>query len=93
MMGSQCEARVNLEVNGMAADQTKLDELQSKYKAAVEAWVSAIRHEESLASVNHSEAQVDAWEEADSAEEEARDKAKDAKEEYEGALREEMFGF
>ena len=75
------------------ADQAKLDEMQGRYKAAVEEWVAAIRHEESLASVGHSEARLDEWEAADEAEEEARNKAKDAKGEYEGALREEIFGF
>ena len=39
-----------------------LDKMQSDYKAAVETWISAIRHEEALASVNHSVAEIDKWE-------------------------------
>jgi hypothetical protein len=78
----------------MAVEISELDELQAEYKAAVEAWVATIREEEALASVaDHSVADVDAWEEADSREEEAREKAKAAKEAYEDALREKFFNF
>jgi hypothetical protein len=42
----------------------ELDRLQSSYKAAVEEWIAAIRKEEALASVDHSEAELDAWEAA-----------------------------
>jgi hypothetical protein len=69
-----------------------LDELQSAYKAAVEEWIAAIREEEALASVNHSVAQVDQWEQAHFKEEELRGKAKAAKKKYEAALRYEFFG-
>lgn len=77
----------------MAIDTAKLDKMQRNYKAAVEAWVAAIRREEALASVNHDEAEIDAWEAADDEEEEARDRAKAAKLEYEAALRQEFFNF
>jgi hypothetical protein len=77
----------------MAIETAELDRLQSSYKAAVEEWVAAIRKEEALASVDHSEADVDAWEAAGFAEEDVREKAKDAKKAYEAALREEFFGF
>ncbi len=77
----------------MAIDVSKLDQMQSTYKDAVDAWVTAIRQEEALASVNHTVAQVDQWENAASLEDEARDKAKAAKKEYEDALREEFFNF
>jgi hypothetical protein len=78
----------------MAIEISELDELQANYKAAVEEWVTAIRHEEDLASVaDHSVAEIDAWEAADEREEEAREKAKDAKEAYEDALREKFFHF
>jgi hypothetical protein len=78
----------------MAVDISALDELQAAYKAAVENWVEALRHEEALASVaDHSVADIDAWEAADEAEEEAREKAKDAKQAYEDALREKFFHF
>jgi hypothetical protein len=77
----------------MAIDIAELDKMQSSYKAAVEAWIAAIRREEKLASGNHSEAEIDAWEAAGFAEEEARDKAIAAKRAYEDALREEFFNF
>ena len=77
----------------MAIDTVQLDTFQQKYKSAVDAWVATIRHEEQLASVNHSEAQIDQWELAADAEKGARDKAKGAKKAYESALREEFFNF
>ncbi len=70
-----------------------LDGLQSAYRAAVEAWIAAIREEEALASVNHSVAEVDQWELAHFHEEEIRHRAKAAKKEYEAALRQKFFHF
>jgi len=69
-----------------------LDQLQAAYKAAVDAWVVAIRAEEALASVNHSVAEIDQWEDAAFKEEELRTKVKAAKQEYEDALRHKYFG-
>ena len=63
------------------------------YKAAVEEWIAAIRQEEALASVNHSVAEVDQWEQAHFREDELRNKVKAAKSQYEDALREKFFGF
>ena len=77
----------------MESTTAELDQLQRTYQSAVEAWIAAIRQEEALASTEHSVADVDKWEEADFAEEEARDKAKEAKQEYETALREKFFNF
>jgi len=77
----------------MAITAAELDQKQAAYKAAVEEWITAIRHEEELASVDHQLAKVDEWELAADAEEELRDAAKHAKEEYEAALREEFFNF
>jgi hypothetical protein len=78
----------------MAIEISELDELQQEYKTAVDEWVAAIRAEEALASVaDHSVADIDAWETADNAEEEAREKAKDAKQAYEEALRGKIFHF
>ena len=76
----------------MAHEVKDLDELQSAYQAAVELWIAAIRQEEALASVNHSVAEVDKWEEAGFREEELRGKAKEAKAKYEDALRYKFFG-
>jgi len=77
----------------MAVEISELDQMQSGYKAAVEEWIAAIRHEEALASVNHNVAEVDQWEAADDGEEEARSKVKAAKKRYEDALREKFFHF
>ena len=67
--------------------------LQATYKAAVEAWIAAIRNEEALVTVNHSVAEVDKWEQAHFEEDEMRSAVKDAKAKYEDALREKFFGF
>ncbi len=77
----------------MAVEIQDLNTLQATYKAAVAHWIELIRAEEALASVEHSEAKLDAWEEAGFEEEDARDLAKAAKEAYEDALRETMFNF
>ncbi len=77
----------------MDADQSKLDALQADYRAAVDAWVTAIREEESLASVGHSVAKVDEWEAAHFHEDALRKKTLVAKSAYEAALRTELFGF
>ena len=77
----------------MAGEHPELDELQANYKAAVEAWIVAIRKEEALVSVNHSVAEVDKWEQAHFEEDEMRSAVKDAKAKYEDALREKFFGF
>ena len=77
----------------MTIEKAELDQMQSNYKAAVDEWVTAIRQEEALASVNHTVAQVDQWELADDREEEARNKAKAAKTAYESALRQEFYHF
>jgi hypothetical protein len=77
----------------MPVEVSDLDQMQTAYKEAVDAWVNAIREEEALASVNHSEAEIDSWEAADFREEDAREKAKEAKKNYEEALREKFFQF
>ena len=77
----------------MPIEISVLDQMQKNYKAAVEEWIESIRKEEALASVNHSVAEVDEWESAGNMEEEAREKAKEAKKAYEDALRQEFFNF
>jgi hypothetical protein len=77
----------------MAVEVSDLNQMQAAYKEAVEQWIKAIREEEALASGDHSEAEIDAWEAADFREEDAREKAKEAKKNYEGALREKFFNF
>ena len=70
----------------------KLDRMQAAYKAAVDILVKAIRAEEELASVNHTIAQVDLWENAHFVAEDARRKTEAAKASYEAALRSQLFG-
>lgn len=78
----------------MPIAQAELDAMQARYKSAVENWIAAIRAEEALASpAEHSEAEIDQWEAAADDEEAAREQAKEAKEAYENALREEFFNF
>jgi len=77
----------------MAVEISDLDQLQTAYKAAIDQWINTIREEEALASGDHSEAEIDTWEAAGFREEDARNKAKEAKKEYEGALREKFFDF
>ncbi|MGF7182750.1 hypothetical protein [Tunturiibacter psychrotolerans] len=77
----------------MAVEVSDLDQMQAAYKEAVEQWIKAIREEEALASGDHSEAEIDAWKAADFREEDFREKAKEAKKNYEGALREKFFNF
>ena len=76
-----------------AQSELELDELQASYKAAVEDWISAIRNEAALASVNHSVAEVDQWENAAFAQDEKGNVAKEEKAKYEDALRKKFFGF
>ena len=70
-----------------------LDRLQAEYRAGVEKWIAAIRAEEALAAVNHSVAEVDAWEGAHFHEDEMRNEVMAAKSRYEEALRRKFFDF
>jgi hypothetical protein len=77
----------------MSENAAELDQMQAAYKTAVEKWIASIKQEEALASVNHTIAEVDKWEQAHFAEDEIRKQVKDAKRRYEDALREKFFGF
>jgi hypothetical protein len=72
-------------------EHSELDRLQAAYKAAVDQWVDAIRKEETLASGNHNVAELDQWEAAGFEEDEARNRVKAAKREYEDVLRHKFF--
>jgi hypothetical protein len=74
-------------------ETAELDELQNAYKAAVEEWIVAIRREQALASVNHTVAELDQWEQAHFDEDNARNKVLAAKRRYEDALRRKFFDF
>ena len=74
-------------------DNQKLDDLLAAYRAAVERWIEAIRTEESLATPDHSVAEVDVWEQAGFAEEAARNRAKTARQEYIDEIRRVLYNF
>lgn len=74
-------------------ENAELDQLRSRYKAAVERWIAAIREEENLATPNHSMVAVEQWDQANFAEQDARDIAKAARQEYADALREVLYNF
>jgi oligoribonuclease (3'-5' exoribonuclease) len=82
-----------IEIAEVFMTDSNLDQLQRAYKAVVEEWIAAIRHEEALASVHHSVAKLDRWEQAHFKEDEVRGKVMEAKKRYEDALREGRFGF
>jgi hypothetical protein len=72
---------------------TELDALRDAYKQAVEKWIAAIREEENLATADHTVHAIDVWENAGFSEEDARTAAKQAKTDYEDALRKVNFNF
>ena len=74
-------------------ESSELDQLRYAYKDSVEQWSSSIRAEENLASPDHTIHAVDVWEHAGFIEEEARKKAKEARQAYEDALRTVNFNF
>ncbi len=74
-------------------DKPTLDELQQTYKQAVDEWVDAIRAEEALATSDHSEVAMERWDHAGFAEQDAQEKAKQARDEYKDALRKVNYGF
>jgi len=70
-----------------------LDALLAAYKSAVEEWVATIREEENFATPDHSMKEWEVWDQAGFKEEDARDKAKEAREAYVNALREKLYNF
>jgi hypothetical protein len=74
-------------------DNAELDKLRFNYKAAVERWIAAIHFEESLATPDHSMIAVEDWDRANFAEQDARDVAKAARQEYADAVREVLYNF
>ena len=70
-----------------------LDSMQAAYKAAIEAWIAAIREEEALASGPHNVAEIDLWEAAHFREDDKRQMVLAAKRAYEDALRRKFFDF
>lgn len=71
----------------------ELDGLLAAYKAAVDEWREAIRAEEDFATPDHSMREWEAWDQAGFKEEDAREKAKEARKAYADALREKLYNF
>jgi hypothetical protein len=69
------------------------DELLKNYKRAVDAWVDAIRNEESLATSDHSMVEMEHWDDAGFAVQDAEALAKKARDAYKNALRKRNYGF
>jgi hypothetical protein len=74
-------------------ENAELDKLRFNYKAAVERWIAAIRFEENLATPDHSMVAMENWDQANFAEEDARNIAKAARAEYQDALRQVLYNF
>jgi hypothetical protein len=74
-------------------ESRNLDALLAVYKTSVEEWITAIREEERLAIPDHSMRDWETWDRAVLTEEEAGDKAADARREYEDALRKSLLNF
>jgi hypothetical protein len=79
--------------NAELSEHAELSTMLRSYRAAVEEWITAVREEEFLACGDPTVAELDDWEQAHFKEEEARNKAKKAKKDYEDAIRQSLFGF
>jgi hypothetical protein len=71
----------------------ELDSLLAAYKTAVDEWRAAIKAEEDFAIPDHSMKEWEAWDQAGFKEEEAREKAKAARQAYADGLREKLYNF
>jgi hypothetical protein len=69
-----------------------LSELRLAYKKATDEWVWAIRAEEDLATTDHSMTEMEQWDAAHFAEQDAQKKATEAREAYKDSLRKVNYG-
>ena len=74
-------------------DNSEFDQLLRSYRQAVDAWVGAIRAEESLATGDHSMVQMEKWDDAGFKLHDAELTAKKARDAYKNALRKKNYGF
>jgi hypothetical protein len=74
-------------------DNLDFDQLLSEYRQAVDHWVDAIHHEESLATTDHSMKAMELWDEAGLKLHDAERNAKTARDAYKNALRLKNYGF
>ena len=72
---------------------TDFDLLLKNYKHAVDAWVDAIRAEESLATADHSMVAMENWDAAGFVVHDTELAAKKARDLYKNALRKKNYGF
>jgi hypothetical protein len=72
-------------------ESADLDRLRFNYKEAVDRWIEAIRAEEDLATPDHSMVAAGDWDRAHFAEEDARNAAKAARQEYADELRKVLY--
>lgn len=69
------------------------DKLLSEYRRAVDSWVAAIKAEEALANDDHSMVEMEKWDAAAFAAQDAENLAKKARSHYKNALRKKNYGF
>ena len=74
-------------------ENQEFDQLLRSYRQAVDAWVEAIRAEESLATEDHSMVQMEKWDDAGFKLHDAELTAKKARDAYKNALRKKNYGF
>ena len=74
-------------------EKQELDSLLSAYKTAVNEWIAAIHTEEDFATPDHSMKEWEVWDQAGLKEDEAREKAKAARQAYVDMLREKLYNF
>ena len=74
-------------------DAQELDNLLVAYKTAAEEWIGAIREEERLALPDHSMRDWEVWDQAVLKEKDAGERAGDARQAYEDALRTTLLNF
>jgi len=74
-------------------EEQELTHLRHMYKTAVEEWIGAIREEEDLATPDHSMTAVEGWDQAHFKEEDARNSAKKARQDYQDLLRRILYQF
>jgi len=82
-----------MEIQEKEQAKEELDSLLAAYKAAVDEWKAAIVEEENFATTDHSMKEWELWDQAGFKEEDARDKAKAARQAYVDALREKLYNF
>ncbi len=72
---------------------TNFDQLLSDYRRAVDAWVTAIKAEEALATDDHSMVEMEKWDAAGFVAHDTEATAKKARDRYKNALRKKNYGF